>query len=253
MLRPRVIPVLTLAGEQMVKTLQFSNPIYLGDPFNAVRIFNTKEVDELVILDITATAECREPDPAFIADLASECFMPVSFGGAIESVEVAGQVLAAGVEKVVANTALLRRPSLADELVAEFGSQAVVASVDVGNRRLRGARVAMTDRGVSFTARAPEAWLQELAQRGVGEVLLTSVDRDGTGNGYDLALLEKCAASVHIPMLACGGAASVADLRAALEVGAAGAAAGRMFVTHGRHRAALISYPSPQEIEELNR
>lgn len=252
MLRPRVIPVMTLDGEQMVKTMGFDRPIYLGDPFNAVRIFNTKEVDELVILDITATSQRRVPDLDFITDLAGECFMPLAYGGGVDSAEAAGAILSVGVEKIVVNSGLLDRPQLANDLVAAFGSQSVVASVDVKHRRLRGSRVVRgASYGVDFTDREPLVWLRDLEARGVGEVLLTSVDRDGSAAGYDLDLIGSCASSVGIPVVACGGAGTTADLAAALAAGAAAAAAGRMFVTHGRHRAALVSYPDPELVEGL--
>ena len=253
MLRPRVIPVLTITGSQMVKTRRFGDPIYLGDPFNTVRIFNTKEVDELVILDITATSEGRPPDVEFIRDLAGECFMPLSYGGGIDTEECAGAILAAGCEKVVVNSEFLRRPEFVEELAAAFGSQAVVASVDVGHRRRRGPRVVRTSGGVSFTDRPPIEWLVELERRGAGEVLLASVDRDGTAEGYDTDLVRACSAAVDVPVIACGGAGSTSDLADVLMAGAAAAAAGRLFVTHGRHRAALISYPESDVIEGLGR
>ena len=252
MLRPRVIPVLTLNRRALVKTMRFRDPLYLGDPINALRIFNTKEVDELVILDITASREQRVPDLDYLAELASECFMPVTFGGAVATVETAQRVLETGIEKVCVNTAALRRPDLVNELAESFGSQAVVVSVDVGRTRLGQVRVMeAAGKKVSPTPHDPVRWTVEVADRGAGEILLTSVEREGTAEGYDLTLVRDVAAAVTVPVVALGGAGSEGDLRAALHAGAAAAAAGRLFVTHGRHRAALVSYPSPDVIESF--
>jgi cyclase len=249
-LRPRVVPVLTLDHESMVKTTRFADPLYLGDPRNALRLFNTKQVDELVVLDITASAQGRAPDLDFVAELAGECFMPVGFGGGLSSLAEVEDLFRSGVEKVVLNTALTTEPELVAKASAAFGSQSIVASIDV--RRARRGRVEVRmPGGRSARGVDPVAWAREQVERGAGEILLTAVDRDGTAKGYDLELITLVTDAVPVPVVACGGAGSREDLQAALGAGAAAAAAGRLFVTHGKHRASLVSYPTPEEIESL--
>jgi cyclase len=252
MLRPRVIPVLTLQGSSLVKTTRFADPQYLGDPINALRIFNTKEVDELVILDITATRESRAPDVRFLRELTSECFMPVAFGGGIASLAVAEAVLGVGVEKVVVNSAAVTDQNLVRALAVGLGSQAVVVSIDVKRGRLGRHRVTSSSGAVKSQGADPCAWAREMEVCGAGEILLTSVDRDGTAEGYDLPLVQRVADAVDVPVVACGGAGNFDDLRAVLEAGAAAAGAGRMFVTHGKHRASLVSYLTTSQIEALD-
>jgi cyclase len=251
LLRPRIIPVLTLQRRALVKTTQFAKPLYLGDPLNALRIFNAKEVDELVILDITATPERRRPDLGLIRDLAGECFMPISYGGGIVDVATVEQVLKAGVEKVVVNAALFDHPAMVTEAARAFGSQAVVASIDVTRSRLGRYRVRRAGPRARHTDVEPGPWARTAEQLGAGEILLTSVDREGTGSGYDLALVSTVARAVQVPVVALGGAAGLHDLGAVLGAGAAGAAASRLFVCHGRHRAALVSYPTPDQVVGL--
>jgi cyclase len=235
---------MTLDGESMVKTLRFDNAKYLGDPRNALRIFNTKQVDELVILDITATRQGRAPDLELVRELAGECFMPLAYGGGVSTVDQVEDLFRVGVEKVVVNTALTTEPELVAKATAEFGSQSIVASIDVRRRRRNKVEVV----GVGPD---PVAWARRQAEQGAGELLLTAVERDGTAEGYDLDLVADVAGSVPVPVVACGGAGSLDDLGAVLRAGAAGAAAGRMFVTHGKHRASLVSYPTPEQIEGL--
>jgi cyclase len=234
----------------MVKTQRFEKPTYLGDPINAVRVLNSKEVDELIILDITASREGRAPDPAVLVDLASECFMPVCYGGGVGSIDDAEAVLRCGFEKVALNTAAVERPGLVRELADRFGSQAVVVSIDVDHGR-RGYRVRTPGRRRGPDVGTPDAWARRVVDEGAGEVLLTATDRDGTGAGYDLALIASVAAAVDVPVLAVGGAGSLEDIAQALAAGAAGAVAGRLFLTRGPHLAALVSYPSPEAIEGL--
>lgn len=250
MLRPRAIPVVTLDGEAMVKTLRFADAVYLGDPRNALRLFNTKQVDELVILDITASRQGRAPDLSLVRELAGECFMPVAYGGGVTTVAEMEELFRAGVEKVVVNTAALVDPEIVAKGAAEFGRQSVVVSIDV--RRRRRGRLEVVGPSSRGTWRPdPVELAREVADRGAGELLVTAVDRDGTAEGYDLELVRAVAAGVEVPVVACGGAGSTADLSAALRAGAAGAAAGRLFTCHGKHRASLVSYPSPEEVEAL--
>lgn len=236
----------------MVKTRKFSDPVYLGDPINALRIFNEKEVDELIIIDISATRQGRRPDLSFVEELAGECFMPLCYGGGIDTVSAARAVLRAGCEKVAMNSALRSDPTLARRLTDEFGRQSLVASVDVVVQRRRGYRVAMgTGHGAKRLDIDPVQLVRELDAEGVGEILLTSVDRDGSASGYDLDLIRLIAGEVGVPVIVCGGAASIDDFREGLGAGASAVAAGRMFVTHGRHFASLVSYVSSEEIESL--
>jgi cyclase len=241
MLKTRVIPCLLLRGAGLVKTTGFKSPRYVGDPINAIRIFNDKEVDELVLLDITATPEGREPAYTTIADVASECFMPLAYGGGITSVEQARRILKLGVEKVILNTAAWRQPQLVTDASREFGAQAVVASIDV-RRKLFGRYEVFVESGKAGTGVDPVDYARRMEELGVGEILLNAIDRDGTMRGYDLELLAKVSAAVGVPVIASGGAGSLADFGAAVRSGGADAvAAGAMFVFHGPHRAVLIT------------
>jgi cyclase len=250
-MRPRVIPCLLLKGERLVKTVRFGNPVYVGDPINTVRIFNEKEVDELVILDIAATLEGRRPAIDTIARIASEAFMPVAYGGGIRSLEDARAVLACGVEKVVINTAAAEQPDSVREIAAAYGNSSVVISIDV-RRKLLGRREVCVRGGRKATGLDPVASARAAAGLGAGEILLNSIDRDGTMQGYDIELVRSVARAVAVPVIACGGAGSLADFSTALrEGGASAVAAGSFFVFHGRHRAVLISYPSPDQLSTL--
>lgn len=249
MLRTRVIPCLLLRGEGLVKTTRFKEPRYIGDPINAIRIFNDKEVDELILLDITASREGRGPALAAIRDFASECFMPVGYGGGIRSLEDARLVLSLGIEKIIVNTMALQRPELISELAREFGAQAVVVSIDAKKRVLGGHEVFGAG-GTRKTGMKAVDHALRMVELGAGEIFLNSIDRDGTQSGYDLALVRSVASAVRVPVIACGGAGSLADFREAVMEGQASAvSAGSMFVFHGRHRAVLISYPARDELE----
>jgi cyclase len=250
MLKHRVIPALLLRNGGLVKTLKFKSPKYVGDPINAIRIFNEKEVDELLVLDITASKEHREPSYDLIEKLAGECFMPLAYGGGITTVEQAARLFGLGVEKVCIQTAALRDSTLVNRLADRFGSQSIMVSVDVkrnwlGKGQIYGA--------VDGKARS-EPWLElirRLVNAGAGEVVLNAVDRDGTLAGPDLELIRTASASISVPLIAVGGIASLADIKAAVDAGASAVAAGAFFVFHGPHRAVLITYPKYQELENL--
>ena len=249
MLRIRVIPCLLLRGAGLVKTVKFKDPIYVGDPINAIRIFNDKEVDELIFLDITASREGRGPALSAIRDFAGECFMPVAYGGGIRSLEDARAVLALGIEKVVLNTMAMRSPELVTALAREFGSQAVVVSIDA-RKKLTGGYEVMALGGSQKTGLKPSEHAQAMVARGAGEIFLNSIDRDGAQSGYDLTLIRSVADAVAVPVIACGGAGSLAHFGEAVNTGhASGVAAGSLFVFHGKHRAVLISYPARTELE----
>ena len=249
MLRARVIPCLLLRGAGLVKTVRFKNPKYVGDPINAIRIFNDKEVDELILLDISATPEGREPAIHLIEEVASECFMPLAYGGGIRTIEQARRILKLGVEKVVLNTCAWRSPESVRAISQEFGAQAVVVSIDV-RKKLLGRYEVHVEAGTRAVGMDPVSYAQKMEELGAGEIFLTSVDRDGTNDGYDLELVRRVTSAVTIPVIAAGGAASVSDFgRVVREGGASAAAAGAMFVFHGPHRAVLITYPSRESIE----
>ena len=231
-----------------MKTTAFKAPKYVGDPINAIKLFNDKEVDELVLLDISATREGRGPAFSVIAEVASECFMPLAYGGGISSLEEARRILKMGVEKVVLNSASWRDPTVLVEASREFGSQAVMASIDV-RRRLFGRYEVFVDGGTRATGIDPVEFAKRVEDSGAGEILLTSIDCDGTMKGYDLELVRKVASEVGIPVIASGGAGSVRDFGLAVREGAAAVAAGAMFVFHGPHRAVLITYPSQSELD----
>lgn len=251
MLKPRVIPCLLLRGRGLYKTVKFGDPKYVGDPVNAVKIFNEKEVDELLLLDITATPEKREPNYELISDIAGECFMPLGYGGAVTSIEQVRKLHRMGVEKVAMNTAAYNDRRLVKEACDMFGSSSIVAAIDV-KKTFLGKYEVWIEGGRKNTKEDPVKYAEELAQLGVGEILVNSIDRDGTQTGYDISLLKKISAAVDTPVIACGGAGSLDHIRQAItEAHVSATAAGSLFVFHGKHRAVLINYPSPEELEKL--
>lgn len=251
--RIRVIPVLLLKGQGLYKTVKFKDPKYVGDPINAVKIFNDKEVDELCFLDITATNENREPNYKAISEIASECFMPLSYGGGINKIEQARRLFSIGIEKVVISTAVHTNPELVPALSAQYGAQSVVVCLDV-KKSFLGKYEVYTHSGKKSTGKNPVQFALEMQKAGAGEIIINSIDRDGTMQGYDTSLVHRVASELEIPVIACGGAASVKDLgKAVVEGHASAVAAGSMFVFHGKHRAVLISYPSQADLNDLYR
>lgn len=243
MLNYRVIPCLLLSNGGLVKTRNFKNGVYVGDPINAIRIFNEKEVDELVLLDIRASLDKRAPDFDLLKEIASECFMPLAYGGGITSIDQIRELLRLGIEKIILNTALNRDPSFVQKAVAIFGSQAITASIDV-RCKLFGRYEVMTFAGTEATGYTPVDAARRAEQLGVGEILLTLIDAEGVMEGYDLELLSKVSQSVNIPVIASGGAGKLEDFRSAVREGHVSAvAAGSLFVFYGPHRAVLITYP----------
>ena len=239
MLRPRVIPVLLLRRQGLVKTTRFRRPEYVGDPINVVRIFNDKEVDEIVLTEIVATREGRGPDFELLAEIATEAFMPLTYGGGVRTVSEALRVLRTGIEKVAVNSA------------GELGSQCVVASVDI-RRSWRGRYEVFSHAGRRVPERDPLVWIEQLVRAGAGEILLNAVDRDGTMRGYDLELLGRIRSRFDVPIIACGGASSLCDMKRALSVdGIDALGVGARFIYEGPHRAVLVSYLSANEITEL--
>lgn len=245
----RVIPVLLLKNTGLVKTVKFKNSKYVGDPINAVRIFNEKEVDELVFLDIEAGIKNIEPNYKIIKDIASECFMPLSYGGGITNITQVKKLFSLGIEKVVLNTAAIINPNLINEIADIYGSQSVVVSIDV-KKSFLGKFQVMYSSGTKVESKSVRELITEIQERGAGEVIVHAIDRDGTQNGFDLDLIRIAAEVTRVPLVALGGASNLYDLKKALDAGATAVAAGSFFIFHGRHRAVLISYPS---IEELNK
>ncbi|GFK94188.1 Imidazole glycerol phosphate synthase subunit HisF [Fundidesulfovibrio magnetotacticus] len=251
MLLARVIPVLLLSGRGLVKGERFSGHRYLGDPINTVKIFDAKEVDELIILDIDATREHRLPPLELVQQVADQCLMPFGVGGGIRSVEDARRILEAGAEKVCLNTHALENPDLVSAIARDFGCQSVCVSLDV-KKNWFGKPEVRTRCGSKAVSKDPVETARRMEQAGAGEIMVHCVDRDGTMQGYDIPLIQSVARAVEIPVIAAGGAGTVQDLRQAIaEGGASAAAAGAMFVFHGRRRAVLVSYPSKEELREI--
>ena len=250
MLRTRVIPCLLMLSGGLVKTVRFNDPKYVGDPVNAVRIFNDKEVDEMVFLDIGATRSGTGPNFALLADIAGEAFMPFGYGGGITTVDQVKRLYGLGVEKVVINSATATNPKLVEESAAVAGNSGVVVSIDVKRNWLGRPSVWIAGGRIDLK-RDPVSHAKDMAHAGAGEILLNSIDRDGTMQGYDLELVESVARAVNVPVVAAGGAGTLRHFREAVDRGAAGVAAGSMFVFHGKHRAVLITYPNYHELEQL--
>ena len=248
MLATRVIPCLLLRNQGFVKTVRFKKPTYLGDPINIVKIFNDKEVDELVLLDITATEEQKAPNFELLADIASEAFVPLGYGGGVNTIEHVKTLFNIGLEKVIINSHAFVEPELITHAADRFGSQSIVASIDVRSGWF-GKSSVVTQSGERQTKRDPVSYAVEMQERGAGEILLTSVDRDGTMSGYDIDLIRSVTEAVTVPVVACGGAGCVGDFAAAVsEGGASAVSAGSMFVFQGKHRAVLINFPSHEEL-----
>lgn len=232
----------------LVKSVQFKNYKYVGDPMNAVKIFNDKGADELAIIDIDATRENRVPDIDKIADIASEAFMPLSYGGGITTFEQVKELFYNGIEKVIVNKSALNNQALITTVAEKFGSQAIVASIDV-KKNFWGKYRVYADNGSKDTGLDPVGFAMQCEKAGAGEILINSIEKDGTYKGYDIEILSKVASAVHVPVIACGGAGSVEDFKKAVHQGHASAvAAGSFFVFQRPHNAVLISYPETLNI-----
>lgn len=256
MLRPRIIPCLLLHEGGLVKTQQFKDPKYVGDPINAVRIFNEKEADELMVLDIAATVNKVAPDFALIAKLAAECRMPLCYGGGVNTAEHAARILDMGVEKVAVSAAAIANPSLLTKMAAAVGRQSVVAVLDVRKRSGLFAKGydLCTHNGKTVHKLDPLAFAKELQHAGAGEIVINSVDRDGLMQGYDLELATQFKQALKVPVTFLGGAGSLDHISELISnLGVVGAAAGSLFVFKGKYRAVLINYPTPEQKIKLCR
>lgn len=251
MRRSRIIPFLLTSDGGLVKTVRFDKRRYVGDAINAVRIFNEKEVDELVLLDIDATARGTGPQFDYVEEVLSEAFMPVGYGGGVTSIQQIERLFKLGVEKVVLNSVLAENPRLLSEASQVFGSQSIVASLDV-KRDMLGRRRAYTRGGTRKHAADPIDLLKQWEQLGAGEVVVNSIDRDGTRKGLDLEFTATAVAAVEIPLVAVGGVGDLAHIVDALQAGASAVGAGSMFVFHGVHQAVLISYVDRTQLAALD-
>lgn len=251
MLRSRVIPCLLVHNNGLVKSVQFSNYKYIGDPINAVRIFNEKESDELILLDIDASEKKIDPNYKLIQNIASECRMPLCYGGGINNVEQAQKIFSLGVEKIALSSVLIKSPNLISEIALKVGSQSVVAVLDVKKKFLGGYEI-YTHNGKISTGINPLDYVKKIEDLGAGEIVINSIDNDGMMKGYDLKLVELIRKSTSLPLTVLGGAGSLNDIDTLVQnFGIIGAGAGSLFVFKGVYKAVLINYPSKSEKEEL--
>ena len=253
MLRPRIIPCLLVKNKGLVKTVKFDHPKYVGDPINAVRIFNEKQTDELMVLDIDASTEKREPDYKMIEHWASECRMPLGYGGGIKNIDQALRIFSLGVEKVALSSAAIENPGLITEIATQVGSQSVVVVLDVKKKLLGGYEVC-TYNGKKYTGKNPVDLAKQFENLGAGEIVINSIDHDGAMKGYDMTLIEKVRKNITLPLTVLGGAGSLDDIGQLIKkFGVIGAAAGSLFVFVGVYKAVLINYPNPEEKDLLIR
>lgn len=248
MLSTRVIPCLLLKDAALVKGVQFKNHCYVGDPLNAVHIFNEMEVDELILLDIGATSEKRKPNFQMIEDIASECFMPLVYGGGIRELDDIRKILEIGVEKIAINSYAFEYPEFVRKAAQEFGSQSIIVSIDV-KKNVQGKNEVFIFGGEKSIGVDPASYAKKIETMGAGEILLNSIDREGTWEGYDIELIKQVTSAVKIPVIACGGAGKIEDFNQAVKSGASAVAAGSMFVYQGKDRGVLINFPTKVELQ----
>lgn len=252
MLRPRIIPCLLVKDRGLVKTVKFGDPKYVGDPINAVKIFNEKESDELVVLDIDATTQGRGPDLTMIKNLATECRMPLCYGGGVTTVEQFKMIISLGVEKVAVSSAAIYDPELVSRAAEVVGGQSVVVVLDVKKRRFGSKYDVYTHNGTKTTGQEVSELAQKFEKLGAGEIVINSIDRDGTMDGYDSMLIEQVRNVITIPVTAIGGAGSLEHIKNLInQFGIIGASAGSLFVFKGKYRAVLINYPTQFEKDEI--
>jgi len=244
----RVIPVLSLIDNKLVKTIKFKNPNYIGDPINAVKIFNDKEVDEVILLDIMATVTGGKPNYDKIEEICSEAFMPFAYGGAIQSMDQVDALFKVGIEKVVLNSVLFKDINLVKLIKEKYGAQSIVASIDVKKGVFRNYQV-YSHSGKKKIKDSLIDYIKTIVEAGVGEIFLNSIDRDGTFKGYDVELIKMISSLSRVPVIASGGARNLSDFKTAFQNGASAVAAGSMFVYRGEQRGILINYPSQLDLE----
>ena len=251
MLRTRVIPCLLMKDEGLVKTLKFKQPKYIGDPINCIKIFNDKAVDELILLDISASLESRGPNFGLLEEIASECFMPLAYGGGVRHLDDIATLFSLGVEKVCLNSIVYENPALIREAAEHFGEQSIVVSIDV-NKTLMG-----NIQLVSYSGRQTHkgdllSHIKKMVALGAGEILINCVYRDGTMKGFDVDLFARLTPEIQVPIVACGGAGELAHLQSVVvDGGVSAVAVGSMFVFHGKHKGVLINVPTPEALAIL--
>jgi cyclase len=251
MLYPRIIPCLLVRNKGLVKTFKFGDHKYVGDPLNAVRIFNEKQVDELMVVDIDATVQNREPDYKMIENLAMECRMPLCYGGGIKTPEQASRIFGLGVEKIALSSAVIERPELITDIANQVGNQSVIVVLDVSKTLLGGYKL-FTHNGKKKTGLDPIEFAKKAEELGAGELVVNNIDRDGIMNGYDLELIQRIRNATSIPMTVLGGAGTLSDIGELIKKHSIiGAAAGSLFVFKGVHKAVLINYPNPLEKQAI--
>lgn len=251
MLQTRVIPILLLHNKGLVKTVKFKNPKYVGDPLNVIKIFNEKEVDELIFLDIDASKKGMEPDYELIKDFASECFMPVCYGGGITNIEQVKKIFTLGIEKISLNYFALKDDELIKKAIEIYGSQSIVVTIDIKKSLMGKYQIYDHTKKKNLKTLFLD-YIKHIEDLGVGEILINNVDLDGTQKGYDIDLLKQVVNNVKIPVIACGGAGKLKDFQSAKkEANVSAVAAGSFFVFHGKHKAVLITYPKYKELEKL--
>jgi len=246
--RPRVIPVLLLKNRGLVKTRKFKDPVYVGNPTNAIKVFNEKYVQEIVLLDIGASKNQKGPDYPTLESIGSEAFFPLAYGGGITSVDAAQRILRIGFEKVVLNNSALSNPALIEDISSQTGSQSVVVCVNV-TKTITGAYQVYNHLTGGIIKQDIIEYIKKIERLGAGEIIIQAVDRDGTMTGYDTRLIQRVSSAADVPVIALGGAKDISDFVLAVKAGASAVAAGSMFVFHGLHRAVLISYPSKDELK----
>ena len=247
MLRPRIIPSLLLHDKGLVKTVNFKSPKYVGDPINAVRIFNEKEADELAFFDIDATVLDKEPDYILIEKIANQSRMPLCYGGGVKTVEQAQRIFGLGIEKIALSSAVIQSPQLVTQIADRVGSQSVIVVLDIKKKLLGGYEI-YTHNGKQSTGINPITFAKELEQLGAGELIINSIDQDGLMKGYDMNLIDKIAEAISIPLTVLGGAGSISDIEKVIDKhGVIGVSAGSLFVFKGPYKAVLINYPTQSE------
>lgn len=251
MLRPRIIPSLLVHDNGLVKTVNFKNPKYVGDPINAVKIFNEKEVDELAVFDIDATVLGKEPNYALIEKLANQSRMPLCYGGGVKTIEQAQKIFGLGIEKIALSSAVIQNPKLITEIADRVGSQSVIVVMDIKKKLLGGYEIYINN-GKKATGLNPIKFAEEAQKLGAGEIIINSIDQDGMMKGYDMNLIDKITEKLTIPVTVLGGAGSLQDVKKVIDKhGIIGVAAGSLFVFKGAYKAVLINYPAKKEKEEL--
>lgn len=251
MLRPRIIPSLLIQDNGLVKTVNFKNPKYVGDPINAVKIFNEKEVDELAVFDIDATVLGKEPNYSLIERLANQSMMPLCYGGGVKNIEQARKIFSFGIEKIALSSSIINNPNLITQIADRVGGQSVIVVLDIKKKLLGGYEV-YTHNGKKSTGINPLKFVEEAQKLGAGEIIINSIDRDGIMKGYDLELIAKIRERITLPLTVLGGAGSLSDIEKVIDAhGVIGVAAGSLFVFKGPYKAVLINYPTQIEKDKI--